>query len=98
MQQKAAAADARQPGLHHTEHQRRDNGRIHGVATLREHGGAGLGGVAVLRGDQAMARVDGRFVNGKCLHQGAGPKRRGAMDSGVLSGTTKRSRFTEAAW
>ena len=98
MQQKAAAADARQPGFHHTEHQRRDDGRVHGVAALREHCGTSLGSMTVLRRNQAMARVDSRFVNAKCLHQGAGTKRRGAMDSGVLSGTTKRSRFTDAAW
>ena len=98
VQQKAAAANARQPGLHHTEHQSRDDGRIHGIAALRESGGASLGSMAVLRRNQAMARVDSRFVNAKGLHQGTGPKRRAAMGSGVLSGTMKRSWLTDAAW
>ena len=97
MQQKAAAADARQPGLHHTENQRRDNGRIHGIAPLGQHRSASLGSMTVLRRNQAMARVDSRFVNAKGLHQGTGPKRRAAMGSGVLSGTMKRSRFTDSA-
>ena len=53
MQQKAAAADAAQPGLDAGQHQRGHHRRIHGIAALCQHPGTGAGGLVMLAGDDA---------------------------------------------
>ena len=49
--------------------------------------GAGLGGMAVLRGDEPVRRADGRAADAEGLHQALARKRSGALGCGNRIGT-----------
>ena len=97
MDEEAAAADAREPGLDSAQHQRGHDGRVHGVAAARENIRPGLRRMAVLGGDETVRRMHGRPPDAESLHQRDALKRWGALASGSRIGTLKRAALPLAA-